>query len=483
MASSDDNTSSNDDAISLSMRTLNKECAAIPDWLEESDPYVDPVTTLYLAVFAVVVFMCLSRTLPIAKRAAREFFTRNVQASNEHKCLINVRKYYELPQTAQILIHEALLKKFPDMPATIGPPLGKLQAEKRLSSKVAPLTTGGDSVGPQQEQQRDLQQEPGQISNEWLDWFASTGDLPSDHAPQMLNALEFLSSGSFIAETEAMLRKRRPDMPPMLVPEEDDPTTSQKEANALTTPDDDAVAPITDRSSIAASRKSNYTTKKSLLLSSFGRLAASDPLAWCVSPPFFSWYSKQRASERDRFTKTLSVLVNNTAKEQHQMSDYEEATIVFALQLVAGLYVIFDYAAVQTWPSGNNWKCGWLYMTSIVVYKPFTIPMWYCLTICAQYSFTFLTFGGSKKGRVVGTGTPLGAPLPRTSLTMLMMGVTLCLHFVWLSIALPVATPLFVTFFPAVLLPAFMLPLLVVVAAKMIFGWMGNQQIHHFKVR
>jgi hypothetical protein len=132
--------------------------------------------------------------------------------------------------------------------------------------------------------------------------------------------------------------------------------------------------------------------------------------------------------------------------------------------------VISDYFGVQTWPSGGNWQCRWAYFASVVLYKPFTIPMWSCLTILSHYCFTALLYKGVPGSRDAKTGAPPGSPLPRNNVTIALLGVVSTLQLIWFIGVFPAVFPLMISFLPVVLLPSFILPLVVLGAAQFILS-------------
>eukprot|EP00615_Pteridomonas_danica_P001895 CAMPEP_0114362848 /NCGR_PEP_ID=MMETSP0101-20121206/26016_1 /TAXON_ID=38822 ORGANISM="Pteridomonas danica, Strain PT" /NCGR_SAMPLE_ID=MMETSP0101 /ASSEMBLY_ACC=CAM_ASM_000211 /LENGTH=103 /DNA_ID=CAMNT_0001508979 /DNA_START=235 /DNA_END=543 /DNA_ORIENTATION=+ len=102
-------------------------------------------------------------------------------------------------------------------------------------------------------------------------------------------------------------------------------------------------------------------------------------------------------------------------EEVYRESDRADGAVVFLLQLLLGISVLIDYFIVQSWPYGSTWQCRWAYVAGVVMYKPFTVPMWFCLTLCCHYAFADKLYD---KKRDAKTGTPYGAPFTRSKLTM-----------------------------------------------------------------
>ncbi len=151
----------------------------------------------------------------------------------------------------------------------------------------------------------------------------------------------------------------------------------------------------------------------------------------------------------------------------HEAASREDSCLFLFLYVVLCVVVLVNYLAVQPWPTGG-WLCKWTYFASIVMYKPFTVPMWGSLTMACQYSFAHDTFGGWGKDPV--DGAPYQAPLARNRLTVALLSVVAFLHLSWFLVMLPVVFPLLFVFAPAVLLPAFILPMILNSAWRWILG-------------
>ena len=185
-------------------------------------------------------------------------------------------------------------------------------------------------------------------------------------------------------------------------------------------------------------------------------------------PAFWEFLKKLKA-ENVADAEALMVAkmqdaITEAMSQKKQDSDLD--IVIFILQLSLGLYVLLDYLLLP-WPTGS-FMCRWAFFTSVVMYKPFTVPMWYCLTTTCHYAFAHAIFKTYRRDPVLGT--PYSAPLPRNKLSLALMAAVACLQMTWALVALPVALPLVATFSPAVLVAVFVVPLVFIVAAELAAG-------------
>jgi hypothetical protein len=171
-----------------------------------------------------------------------------------------------------------------------------------------------------------------------------------------------------------------------------------------------------------------------------------------VNPQFFKWYNDNKNEVKEELTK---VILSKQA-ELCEKSEQEDAAVILLFQLVLGMWVVCDYFAVQVWPSGS-WKCRWAYFSAVVMYKPFTVPMWVCLTVCCHYTFADHLFE-KKSYRDPKTGTAHGAPFTRSKVTLCMMILVASMQLMWLMGSMSISLPLVMLFFPVVILFAFFIP-------------------------
>ena len=161
---------------------------------------------------------------------------------------------------------------------------------------------------------------------------------------------------------------------------------------------------------------------------------------------------------------TLEKRVVDAGKEVHGAAEKDDAFVFFALQLTIGLVVLVDYFLVQEQPSGKSWVCRPAYVAGVMMYKPFTIPLWSCLTLCCHYTFAERLYGSYR--RDLDSGAPYNSPLPRNKATLLMIGTVTVLQCAWALAIAPLMFPLIAAFLPVVPLPAFVLPLASIFAVQ-----------------
>jgi hypothetical protein len=94
--------------------TFFRYCDCVPDWMGEG-VYFEPVATLYLAIFVVVIYLVYNRLRPVVLLASNSWY----KANNKHMLKavkFALDKYHELPETAKKLISNELKGTFPTMP-------------------------------------------------------------------------------------------------------------------------------------------------------------------------------------------------------------------------------------------------------------------------------------------------------------------------------------------------------------------------------
>ena len=186
--------------------------------------------------------------------------------------------------------------------------------------------------------------------------------------------------------------------------------------------------------------------------------AKKSPFVSLASPEWCEWFGKLDDQVRAQVEASIMALdVGGVEEESDEAADRTETTVFFFLQFLVGVLVLADYMLGQEWPQGG-FLCQWAYFSSVVMYKPFTVPMWFCLLLCCHYTFAERLFGGCTGGRDELTGRPLGAPFERNKLTLGLVYATAALQGVWFVAASVVAVPLAFVFAHVVVLVAFGLP-------------------------
>mmetsp|Transcript_32079 Transcript_32079/g.65332 ORF Transcript_32079/g.65332 Transcript_32079/m.65332 type:complete len:1912 (-) Transcript_32079:226-5961(-) len=172
---------------------------------------------------------------------------------------------------------------------------------------------------------------------------------------------------------------------------------------------------------------------------------------WC------QWYNELSLPQQELIFPIV-MSMDATRKETYEASNREDTTVFFVLQVLVVIGIMADYFLNQERPSGESWECVWTYNIAIYMYKPFAVPMWFCLMLCCHYSFAEQVYGKGG-GRDSYTGTPLHAPLQRDKLSLAMFSFVALFQVSWCLAALGFTFPLLIIFSPVIILVAFLFPL------------------------
>lgn len=85
---------------------------------------------------------------------------------------------------------------------------------------------------------------------------------------------------------------------------------------------------------------------------------------------------------------------------RHEIADRDTALIFLFLEVLVGLWVLVEYLSFQV-PEGHWFFCKIPFLISVVSYKPFSIPMWACITVICPYTFAENVFGHHRKVKYV----------------------------------------------------------------------------------
>jgi len=407
----------------LVFETLSDHCGCVPTWMG-GGVYFAPSTTLYLAIAAVLGFLVLNRMVPLLKLAVAALFS----SKHVHGVALKFLDAFKLasPSVRSICI-AAVQEVYPGMPSNL--------------LKIAESTGVSPSTAPP----------------------ADDCKL-SDTTMTVAEELEKLSGTviSLDALNKSVIK------------------TANKERGANTA---DVRAVLTAMLALAKGSAAIEVTPTTdvAVASKDGDDGTGGLLRELGDPDWVEWYLKsskdnQGEVEAALLEAAIDLVSGGSSLEQ---SSRDDTAVMLALQLILGLGVLFDYFLVQQWPSGDSWECRWAYVTGVVMYKPFTVPMWFCLTTCCHYTFADQLYGLS--GRDDVTGTPHGAPLTRSRATLAMIAIVFGMEVAWLLIALPIALPLLASFFPVVMLPAFLIPTLLILGWTVGLEWAVMKASLYFK--
>lgn len=387
------NSWSNSDSVIS--KTLSTHCDCTPRWMSE-DVYFEPITTLYIAIFVVIMYLMFNRLYPLVLLVLKSIFKTGAKHSSKY-VKITMDRYQALPEAAKQLICKELKEQFPDMP-NIG-----------SRSLVMDVDFSGFLD-----------------SEIFQNWRSCTQNIN----PAMVQFFE--------QECNIEAREVWTKLINML---HDDGFKPARTAHK-----DDMIV----------------NNEKEIKSSSDGIDASTEWVKWAEK---LSDVQVVKLCEA-----ILSGLKNDAVTDERK-----DSLILLAVDLLLGIYVLLDYFLVQVWPSGSAWQCRFAYFAAVVMYKPFTIPMWSCLTLCSHYCFSALLYKDVSASRDIKTGTVFGSPLPRNKVTFALLGIVLVLQLVWFIGMLPAILPLVLAFFPVVILPSFFLPLLLIVGTQVVLfkfvGW------------
>ena len=98
-----------------------------------------------------------------------------------------------------------------------------------------------------------------------------------------------------------------------------------------------------------------------------------------VSKAWVEWYFKTLDGSQKQ--QVLKILHEGDAnqKDLDMKETRNDTTLLFGLQLCVLIGVLVDYCFNLEHPEGD-FSCQWVYYSAIVMYKPYTVPMWVCLT-------------------------------------------------------------------------------------------------------
>ena len=103
-----------------------------------------------------------------------------------------------------------------------------------------------------------------------------------------------------------------------------------------------------------------------------------------ASPEWCDWYASLSKDQRGTLKKILDESIIEKVRDGvNEGADREDNTAILVIQQVLMLWILVDYfvrgQAIYSgwWLEGDEkWTCAWGYAVSIVMYKPFTFPMW-----------------------------------------------------------------------------------------------------------
>jgi len=393
---------------------IYEHCDCIPKWME-GDVFFEPLITLFFAISTVTVLVNYNRISQVFPSITQLFF----DSTNPESIL---KVFHSLPESTQSTMLQALKLAIPNMP------------ELKNHQQGKPNHTRSNAVSPRVESKRS--DFTNNVELDWLDViFGEIKGKFTALAHSTLAAEENLKS-NIIHDIEELLNQ-------VLV-------HARQKADAEII-DVESGTSLDDASIITSSEVSDTVQVKRLSLVA-QQEANQDETSHQedeINPEFKTWL-KNNASV---FWSEILSSQDKLCEEAEQV----DTTVMLFIELVIGIWILIDYFVVQTHPSGP-WQCQWAYFSAVVMYKPFTVPMWFCLTLVSHYTFVDDRYRNFKQD--AKTGTPFSAPFTRSLITLLMIAIIAWMQFMWFTGTMVIAAPLMIVFLPVVVVIGLILPYL-----------------------
>jgi hypothetical protein len=423
---------------SLVSLSLNKYCDCIPDWML-GDVYFEPLATLILAILAVVGYVIANRMSPLLQDVLGKLF--NVTSEEEL-----ITRFGALPYHVQQDIQTMLKNVFGG----------------EVPSVYFEIMTTEEDVGVNVEEDvaAEKEREHGDGCDISADSFVNIKlalrsllvkemQKNSDQSPAEAPTVS-ISTSDKMEHAEKMLQRMVNELVNQLRSNPDEAEIREASAVAPRLEDINSVKTKPRKTAARMSMLKKRGDRRDSLTSTEARMKESQHTA---NQKFIGWLKEDKLHRKAFYDEIVACQAE--LSEEAEQVDY--AVILF-MQLTLGLWVLLDYFAVQVWPSGSSWQCKWAYFSAVVMYKPFTVPMWLCLTVCCHYSFAHDLF--KSKLSDPKTGTPKGAPFIRSKFTMAMVFLVAVMQLTWLVGTIVISLPLIMVFLPVVVLLAFFVPFL-----------------------
>ena len=196
---------------------------------------------------------------------------------------------------------------------------------------------------------------------------------------------------------------------------------------------------------------------------------------------WLSWFQKNKESNAVKCEAAMIALLEAKARMVDAPFDREVTQLSMLLSIVVALVVGVDYYW-SDWPEGPFYLCQLPYFLSIVTFKPFAVPMWYCLTVAAHVTFVEAIFGLSKDHREE-SGTLEYSPLPRGPASRAAVLVVQGLFFIWFAAMIIGCLPSLVVFSPLLIVPGFFAPLIAMYIPSAALSYAASQLRRYFSAK
>jgi len=172
-----------------------------------------------------------------------------------------------------------------------------------------------------------------------------------------------------------------------------------------------------------------------------------------------AWFEQETAKQATVCKEAVVAIIESKALLVNTPVDREVTLVAFLLSIVVAIVAGYDYLWWSTWPEGSFYFCQLPYFLSIVTFKPFAVPMLYCITVAVAVTFCESTYGHSVKHRD-NSGTLLDSPLPRSHVSRAAVIFVQVAFGLYITAGLVGCFPSFVIFLPLLIVPGFLLPMI-----------------------
>ena len=405
---------------SIVSKALDEYCDCVPDWLDGM--YFSPEATLVGAVAATLLYMCANQLTPLALLALRTAWSTATSAAGplEQALLVGgLEIFSKVPAATQRVVVEALRESFPGMPNI------QAAAGDAKEPSAGPLALAAPVPTPPKTY----------ASKEWMVWRT-----------RLLGSIEVTEEASL---TDSEWEKKDKEIDALFA-ERPRLVAPASEAGGATTAPPGAGAE--EGIEVGAEAFGDEAAEEPTGCDEAGPAAATDrnALDRALQPyaglRWRQWYLGLTEEAKAAFQEDFFARAKAADDEAFEFGSQQDATVFFALNLAIGLAVLAEYFFNRKWPSGESWLCKPAFFTGVMMFKPLTIPLWSCLTLCCHYTFASQLFGSYR--RDPATGTPYSSPILRNRATVAMVGTVAVLMLAWVLGAAPLALPLLAAFPP-----------------------------------
>lgn len=187
-----------------------------------------------------------------------------------------------------------------------------------------------------------------------------------------------------------------------------------------------------------------------------------------MTPDVILWVEWFRTLPAEQML-AIAEIITNTAEDLSRNAERDLTRIFFVLQLALAILALLEYLVINELPSGHWFFCRLPYVVSVVSFKPFSIPMWFTLTVVVHQTFVEEMFGNSPSSREVNLACRF-APLPRDTASTVITNIVIFFFFLWIILAVSTFGIIIALFTPVLLIPGFFSPMLIMYVPSLILN-------------